>query len=148
MVLATVLCAMKRSLGAFALLLGLAACHDTAKQPAATEAANSPTPAAASAALANSPGTDYRVYRALLPGQADSITLHLVTTPHLFDETGPAHFGSYYGPDGHPYALQGQPSAAPDSVVLFDTSPEKAVSAASGNMYWRLPGSLRPAQAS
>ncbi|MGI4866882.1 MAG: DUF3298 domain-containing protein [Janthinobacterium lividum] len=129
---------MKCSSGAFVFLLGLAACHDAAKQAATTQAASSPGPGAAGTSAASSPGTDYRVYRGLLPGQADSITLHLITTPRLLDETGPAHFGSYYGPDGHPYSLQGQPSAAPDSVVLFDTSPEKAVSAASTNLYWRL----------
>ncbi|RZK49093.1 MAG: DUF3298 domain-containing protein, partial [Hymenobacter sp.] len=79
----------------------------------------------------------YRVYRALLPGQADSITLHLVAAPRNFDEGGGAT-GSYYGPDGHLYSLQGQPSAAADSVVLFEASPERALSAAGSNLYWRL----------
>ena len=129
---------MKCSLGAFALLLGLAACHDTTKQPATTEAAGSSASATGGTAVTNSPGTDYRVYRGLLPGQADSITLHLVAAPRIFGEAGTAHFGSYYGPDGHPYSLQGQPNAAPDSVVLFDTSPERAIAPTGNDLYWRL----------
>ncbi|RYY18075.1 MAG: DUF3298 domain-containing protein [Cytophagaceae bacterium] len=126
---------MKRLLCAFA-LLGLAACHSQSSPPATTGAADAPA-AARPAAVVSSPGTFYRVYRGLLPGQADSITLHLVATPRIFDEAGTAHLGSYYGPDGHPYSLQGQPTTA-DSVVLFDTSPEQAVSAAGTDLYWRL----------
>ncbi|RZK51266.1 MAG: DUF3298 domain-containing protein, partial [Hymenobacter sp.] len=91
------------------------------------------------AAVASSPGTAYQVYRALLPGQADSITLHLVSAPRSFSDAQTAgRYGSYYGPDGHPYSLMGQPSAAPDSVILFDTSPEKAVSPGGDNLFWRL----------
>jgi len=127
---------MKCSSLALAGLLGLAACNS---QPASTP----PTTAAAGATLplppTNSPGAAYRVYRALLPGQADSITLHLVAAPRSFDATGiVGHFGSYYGLDGHPYTLQGQPSAAPDSVVLFETSPEKAIDPNGPTLYWRL----------
>jgi hypothetical protein len=131
-----VLCTMKRTLYAVALLLSLAACHTQTKQPATVDTAAPPQ--AASPAPANSPGTDYQVYRALLPGQADSITLHLVTTQHLFDKTGASYFGSYYGADGHSYTLQGRPSAAPDSVVLFDTSPEKDTGTSGPTTYWRL----------
>jgi len=67
------------------------------------------------------------------------VTLHLVAAPRSFDATGTVgHFGSYYGLDGHPYTLQGQPSAAPDSVVLFETSPEKAIDPNGPTLYWRL----------
>ncbi|MGI4759926.1 MAG: DUF3298 domain-containing protein [Janthinobacterium lividum] len=128
---------MKRSSLALAGLLGLAACNS---QPAATTTTETQTRAASQpAAPINSPGTSYHVYRALLPGQADSITLHLVAAPRSFDATGTTgHFGSYYGLDGHPYTLQGQPSAAPDSVVLFETSPEKAIDPNGPTLYWRL----------
>jgi len=130
---------MKSSLCALAGLLALAACHSQSNQPAAGGAAPAAATApatTATAAVASSPGTAYQVYRALLPGQADSITLHLVSAPRIFvDGRGAGHYGSYYGPDGHPYALMSQLSAAPDSVVLFDTSLEKATDPAS---FWRL----------
>ncbi|RZK23100.1 MAG: DUF3298 domain-containing protein [Hymenobacter sp.] len=133
-----VLCAMKRPLSIGTLLLGLAACHTQTKQPATTEATGPPETANTAPTATNSPGTSYQVYRALLPGQADSITLHLVTTQLLADKTGASYFGSYYGADGHPYTLQGQPSAAPDSVALFDTSPEKGAPGTSPTAFWRL----------
>jgi len=124
-------CGMKYSWCILLGLLGLAACNS---QPSTTSVGSSPPQAAVPA---NSPGTFYGVYRTLLPGQADSSTLHLVSAPRSFDgATG--HFGSYYGTDGQPYTLQGQPSAAPDSIVLFDTSPEKAGRAESSTAYWRL----------
>jgi len=128
---------MKRSFLALTGLLGLAACNN---QPASTTMTTVEAGAAQpSSAPANSPGASYRVYRALLPGQADSITLHLVAAPRSFDATGMVgHFGSYYSLDGHPYTLQGQPSAAPDSVVLFETSPEKAIDPNGPTLYWRL----------
>jgi len=128
---------MKLSLPALAALLGLAACNSqpTASTTSAPETGAASPPAAA----VSSPGTSYHVYRALLPGQADSITLHLVAAPRSFDATGTiGHFGSYYGADSHPYTLQGQPSAAPDSVVLFETSPEKAINPNGPTLYWRL----------
>ncbi|MGI4741706.1 MAG: DUF3298 domain-containing protein [Janthinobacterium lividum] len=121
---------MKYSLGALLGLLGLAACNS---QSASTPSGSAPQVAA----LVSSPGTFYGVYRTLLPGQADSSTLHLVSAPRSFDgATG--HFGSYYGSDGQPYTLQGQPSAVPDSVVLFDTSLEKAGHFEKSTSYWRL----------
>jgi|GEM_PF-690053 len=128
---------MKLSLPALAALLGLAACNS---QPTASTATPPDTGAPRQApALASSPGTSYHVYRALLPGQADSITLHLVAAPRSFDATVTTGlFGSYYGPDSHPYTLQGQPSAAPDSVILFETSPEKAIDPNGPTLYWRL----------
>jgi hypothetical protein len=132
----SVFCSMKRSLPALATLLGLAACNS---QPTATTTTTATGATTQPAAVTDSPGTSYHVYRALLPGQADSITLHLVAAPRSFDATGiTGHFGSYYGLDGHPYTLQGQPSPAPDSVVLFETSPEKAINPNGPTLYWRL----------
>lgn len=128
---------MKYSLHALLGLVGLAACNSPAATTATTDTASQP--AAPAATEVSSPGTSYHVYRALLPGQADSITLHLVAAPRSFDFTsGTGHFGSYYGPHGHPFTLQGQPSLAPDSVVLFETSPEKAVAPNGPTLYWRL----------
>jgi hypothetical protein len=127
---------MKRLFPALAVLLGLAACNS---HPTTTTTSTEAGVAPQASPPANSPGTSYHVYRALLPGQADSITLHLVAAPRSFDATGTTgHFGSYYGLDGHPYTLQGQPSAAPDSVVLFETSPEKAIDPNGPTLYWRL----------
>jgi hypothetical protein len=128
---------MNRSLCILAGLLGLAACHSQTSQTSTASVApdQAPTP---SATLTSSPGTSYRVFRGLLPGQTDSITLHLVTAPRrASDAEISGSYGSYYGPDGHPYELQGQPSAA-DSVVLFDISPERAINATTSNLYWRL----------
>jgi hypothetical protein len=131
---------MKLSLCTLVALLALAACHTQTNQSDTTEAATTADmPATGQAAVANSRGTAYQVYRALLPGQADSITLHLVSAPRSFSDAQTAGcYGSYYGPDGHPYSLMGQPSAAPDSVVLFDTSPEKAVGPNGDDLFWRL----------
>lgn len=127
---------MKRIFCALAGLLSLAGCN-TQTSPATTPTQATQTHQAAEPI--NSPGTAYQVYRTRLPGLADSLTLHLVTAPRGFDATGTAgRFGSYYGPNGHPYTLQGQPSAAPDSVVLFETSPEKAIDPNGSSLYWRL----------
>lgn len=129
---------MKRSPLALAGLLGLAACNPpTTSTP--TAGANAPTgQPAASQPITSSPGTAYQVYRGQLPGQADSITLHLVTAPQpLYDAPGPSLHGSYYGPDGHPYEVQSQPSA-PDSLVLADLSPEHGASPTSASPVWRL----------
>jgi len=131
---------MKLSSCALVSLLALAACHTQTSQPAATNATTTAdAPAIGQAAAANSPGTAYQVYRALLPGQADSITLHLVTAPRSASDNQTAgRYGSYYGPDNHPYSLMGQPSTAPDSIILFDTSPEKAVGPDGNDLFWRL----------
>jgi len=131
---------MKRLSGACALLLGLAACHSQTHQPATTEAARplAPGEAAPTPTVADSPGASYRVYRGLLPGQADSITLHLVTAPQpRYDTHGPSSQGSYYGADGHPYELASQPSA-PDSLVLNDYSPEHGAGPTGQAPTWRL----------
>lgn len=129
---------MKRLSGACALLLGLAACHSQTNQPATTEATHAPEAAATPPTEADSPGAAYRVYRGLLPGQADSITLHLVTAPQpRYDTHGPSSQGSYYGADGHPYELASQPSAA-DSLVLNDYSPEHGAGPTGQAPTWRL----------
>ena len=128
---------MKYSLCALLGLVALGACNSPSSTTAT--AATASAPARPAATEVNSPGTSYHTYRALLPGQADSITLHLVAAPRSFDFTSSTgRFGSYYGSDGHPYTLQGQSSPAPDSVVLFETSPEKAIAPNGKTMYWRL----------
>lgn len=109
-----------------AALAGLAGCQSPSSQT--TAAATAPPAGAAPAAsgavpaVANSPGSSYRVFRGQLPGQADSSTLHLVMAPERFFAfgTGPGYHGSYYGPDGHPYELLSQSTPAADSVVLDD----------------------------
>ena len=121
---------MKSSAYALAGLLGLAACHTPASQTATTETSASvqaPTPpAAAEAAPGSSPGSRYGVYRGQLPGQADSVTVCLVTAPlPRFDGQRLTIQGSYYGPNGHPYQLSGGSGAGTaDSVVLDDYSLE------------------------
>ncbi|GAB3637017.1 hypothetical protein GCM10027422_26070 [Hymenobacter arcticus] len=136
---------MKRSPLALAGLLGLAACNPpTTSTP--TAGANAPAgQKTVSQPITSSPGAAYHVYRGQLPGQADSITLHLVMAPQpLYDAPGPSLHGSYYGPDGHPYEVQSQPSA-PDSLVLADLSPEHGASPTSASPVWRLrqqPGGL------
>jgi hypothetical protein len=128
---------MKRLSSALALALGLAACHSQTSPSATTEATNPPAVAPKTPAVADSPGASYRVYRGLLPGQADSITLHLVTAPQpRYDNHGPSSQGSYYGADGHPYELASLPSA-PDSLVLNDFSPEHSASPTGQVPTWR-----------
>ena len=113
-----------------AALAGLAGCQSPSSQT--TAAATFPPAGAAPAvsgavpAVASSPGSSYRVFRGRLPGQADSITLHLVMAPERFFAfgTGPGYHGSYYGPDGHPYELRSQSTTATDSVLLHDESLE------------------------
>jgi hypothetical protein len=130
---------MNRSLCILAGLVGLAACHSQTSQTTSTTPDTPGQALTPQATLTSSPGTSYRVFRGLLPGQADSITLHLVMAPHrASDAEIIGSYGSYYGGDGHPYELQGQPSAAADSVVLFDISPERAIGTTTSNLYWRL----------
>lgn len=120
-------------------LLGLAACNPpTTSTPATNATAPAGQAPTAAPVVSSSPGTAYQVYRGLLPGQADSSTLHLVTAPQpLYDAPGPSHHGSYYGTDGHPYELQSQPSA-PDSLVLADLSLEHGASPTSPSPLWHL----------
>lgn len=132
---------MNRFLRCVPLAVGLlAACQSNQKtdQTAATDPAKATTQPAAPAAPADSPGASYRQYRGLLAGASDSITLDLTTAPRLTnDEMMAGSFGSYYGSDGHPYALASLPSAAPDSVLLFDVSPEMTETQREG-ANWRL----------
>jgi hypothetical protein len=130
---------MKSPLFALGLLLGLAACQSQTNQQATTDQATTPSAALVAPAIAiNLPGAAYWVYRALLPGQADSSTLHLVASPGSY-ATGKAttYFGSYYGPDGRPYTLNSQPTTA-DSIVLFNTSSENATGPDGDSQNWRL----------
>ena len=104
----------------------LAACHSDTKtgQSAATASKPTATTDAAVPALADSPGAYYRQYRGLLPSAPDSITLDLLVAPrYSYGTEVVGVFGSYSGPDGHPYQLASRPTTA-DSVVLFDASPE------------------------
>ena len=135
--------ALPRLLLPAALVLGLAACQSNPTQNQATTtapAASQPSASADTATVASSPGSAYRVFRGLLPGQADSVTVQLVTAPQRFFAfgTGPGHHGSYYGADGHPYELQSQPTAAADSLVLNDVSPEHAQGPRGESPTWRL----------
>ena len=116
----------------------LAACHSDTKTGQSAATASKPVVTdAAVPALTNSPGAYYRQYRGLLPGAPDSITLDLLAAPRYSEGTEVTGvFGSYSGPDGHPYQLASRPTSA-DSVVLFDASQE------AGTMYpngtnWRL----------
>ena len=101
----------------------LAACHSDS-QPAQQAAGSPETPAAAPPA-AEATNASYRCYRALLPGTRDSSTLHLVQGP-LVSGLGANTFASYHDAAGHPYALRAEPQTDPDSLVLFDISPEKS----------------------
>ena len=118
----------------------LAACHSDTKtsQSATTSQLPKAPETAAAPAVVDSPGAAYRQYRGLLPGQPDSITLDLTTAPRRFDEAEQqGSFASYYGADGHPYQLASYPSASPDSVLLFDVSPEMTDNQQEGPT-WRL----------
>ena len=118
---------MKYSASALAALLGLAACNTPASQTTTGTSAQAPTPpAAAEAPAASSPGSSYHVYRGQLPGQADSVTLHLVTTTlPRYDDLGATVHGSYYGPDGRPTGLAGGAGAGnPDSLTFIESRGE------------------------
>ena len=130
---------MKYAAYALAGLVGLAACNTPASQTTTDAATQAPTPpAAAEAPVASSPGSSYRAYRGRLPGQPDSITLHLVTAPPRFNGRPLTSQGSYYGPDGHPYPLRGGAGSGPaDSVVLHDYSLEHRAAGGEGPA-WRL----------
>ena len=115
---------MKYSAYALAGLLGLAACNTPASQTATDTGTQAPTPPASAEAppAASSPGSSYHVYRGQLPGGADSVTLHLVTTTlPRYDDLGATVQGSYYGPDGRPIGLAGGAGAGqPDSLRLLE----------------------------
>ena len=105
-------------------LLALAACHTTTDKPAAT---TDPKAAPGSApVVASSPGCSYEVFRGLLPGQADSITLFLVRGAAANPEADASgDYGASYCTDaGHPYDLSPGTSHSPDSLTLYDTSYE------------------------
>ncbi|MCC3157407.1 DUF3298 and DUF4163 domain-containing protein [Hymenobacter sp. 15J16-1T3B] len=123
------------------LALGLlAACHSRQDAGTATTAPPAAPPAAA-AVPADSPGAWYRQYRGLLPGTADSITLHLQAWPRQANDSESAGVaGSYTGPDGHPYELFGdyEAPASADSFVLVDYSPEHNPGENNAGIRWQL----------
>lgn len=118
----------------------LAACHPDSKPSAAATSPAAPgAPAAAPLASAGgSPGAAYHIYRGQLPGAPDSLTLHLLTTAQPVDADAQNVFATYAGADGHPYRLLGHRSAAPDSLVLEDISPEKVAPGRNRGPLWRL----------
>ncbi|MBD2770535.1 DUF3298 domain-containing protein [Hymenobacter sp. BT664] len=124
---------------ALAVGLLLPGCHSDT-QPATTTA----PPAISGVVLSDSPGASYRIYQGLLPGSADTITLHLLQRPHQGGDFGTDNLvASYHRADGHPYKLvghssvAGRSSAPADSVLLFDVSPELANDQQEGPT-WRL----------
>jgi hypothetical protein len=101
----------------------LAACHSDTKTSATAAAPPADRPAAApgSVAPADSPGTSYRIYRGLLPGTTDSLTLHLVQGPSTGDTELNGTFASYADASGQPFQLV-QRSGPADSLLLEDIS--------------------------
>lgn len=118
----------------------LAACHSGTKPTAADTPPAAPgAPAAAPLASAgDSPGAAYHIYRGQLPGAPDSLTLHLLTMARPGSADAQNVFATYAGADGHPYRLIGHRTAAPDSLVLEDISPEKQAAGSSQGPLWRL----------
>ena len=117
----------------------LAACHSDTKPTATAIAppAGSRAPAPASAGLADSPGASYRIYRGLLPGTTDSLTLHLVQSPANPGDTElNGTYASYADASGQPFQLVRRLSA-PDSLVLEDISYEHLTDSHSGPT-WKL----------
>ncbi|WP_223652213.1 DUF3298 and DUF4163 domain-containing protein [Hymenobacter psoromatis] len=132
---------MKYAAYALAGLLSLAACNTPVSQTTTTTTPPAPTPPlAAEVPVASSPGSSYGLFRGQLPGQADSVMLHLITArqPH-YDNRGLTILGSYYGPDGHPYPLgSGAGSSPADSIVLHDYTPEHGPTPGGEGPIWRL----------
>lgn len=115
----------------------LAACHSNTKTPA-TVTARPAVPATAPdpAAPPDSPGASYRIYRGLLPGTTDSLTLHLVQSPSPGDSESNGTFASYADASGQPYQLVRRPSTS-DSLILDDLSYEHLTNNHSGPT-WKL----------
>ncbi|GAB3236152.1 hypothetical protein GCM10027346_26540 [Hymenobacter seoulensis] len=97
----------------------LTACNSGSDSSASQTTATTP------AGPADSPGTWYRQYRGLLPGSADSVTIHLQNLGDIPEEStlGPV-VGYYATSDGRPYELSGVPGINPDSLYLRDVSVE------------------------
>ncbi|RAK65197.1 DUF3298 and DUF4163 domain-containing protein [Hymenobacter edaphi] len=125
-----------------ALLLALlTACHSRQNDTATPDPAAPPAAPRPVAAPADSPGAWYRQYRGLLPGSADSITLQLQAWPRFTNDSESAGVtGSYAGPDGQPFDLNGDYGVrhAPDSLVLIDYNPEHVAEGAPAGPVWRL----------
>jgi len=109
--------------GAMPLLLALTACPSAqpGHSPVTTVASTAPI-----AALPDFRRPGYAMYRGLVAGAADSVTLHLTSTPTQPGSNTVGDIrGTYYGADGEPHELS-QPStkpAAPDSLLLVYYSP-------------------------
>jgi len=121
------------------LLLALTACPSAqpGHSPVTTVA-----PAAPVAALADFRRPGYAVYRGLVAGATDSVTLHLTSTPAQPGNPAVGEVrGTYYGADGEPCELS-QPStkpASPDSLLLVYYSPPLLSSTADQqDIRWRL----------
>ncbi|WP_400193919.1 DUF3298 domain-containing protein [Hymenobacter sp. B81] len=128
---------------AAALALLLSACNSRSDQSTSSTETAPPAAAAAQApaAATDSPGAWYRQYRGLLPGTADSITLHLQAWPRLSNDTESAGVAaSYAGPDGQPFELMGdyESPARADSLVLIDYEPEHQTGPDNRGIVWRL----------
>ena len=115
----------------------LAACHSDTKTPAtATTPPEAPATPPGPAAPQDSPGASYRIYRGLLPGSTDSLTLHLVRSPGSGDTELNGTYASYSDASGQPFQLVRRESAA-DSLVFEDISYEHLNENHSGPM-WQL----------
>ena len=126
--------------GAMPLLLALTACPSAqpGHSPVTTVA-----PAAPVAALADFRRPGYAVYRGLVAGAADSVTLHLTIAPAQPDSSAVGEVrGTYYGADGEPHELSQSSSAkqaASDSLLLVYYSPPLLSSTADQqDIRWRL----------
>ncbi|RFP63442.1 DUF3298 domain-containing protein [Hymenobacter lapidiphilus] len=79
-------------------------------------------------------GSWYRQYRGLLPGTADSVTLHLQRLGTESGDIRPARIvGFYAAANGHPYELGGDTGSKGDSLNLRDLSKGLAAAVASGD---------------
>ncbi|MDO7876966.1 DUF3298 domain-containing protein [Hymenobacter sp. ASUV-10] len=115
----------------------LAACHaDTKTDTTTTAPPEAPATVSDPAAPADSPGASYRIYRGLLPGTTDSLTLHLVRSPNSGDTELNGTYASYADASGQPFQLVRRLSAA-DSLVFEDISYEHLGENHSGPM-WQL----------
>ncbi|MCR5889012.1 DUF3298 and DUF4163 domain-containing protein [Hymenobacter sp. J193] len=122
-----------------ALSLAALSCRSRSADADQNTTTSPPATAPATTAMPDSRGATYAQYRGVLPGSADSITLHLQTWPSRPGDTETEGLlGTYAGSDGQPYQLGGRGSASPDSVVLIDFSPEHAPKPGANGPAWRL----------
>ncbi|MFD2786443.1 DUF3298 and DUF4163 domain-containing protein [Hymenobacter rubripertinctus] len=106
-----------------ALGLLLTACNSGSDTSDATTATATTKPAGPQ----NDDGSWYRQYRGLLPGSADSITLHLQRLGSPSGEAALSRLvGFYAASDGHPYEIAGDLGLRGDSLNLHNISNELA----------------------